>query len=166
MKEGRGDMTRFSWAPVLVVLVGSALGVIAWYSSARAAEPKPTIDPKILTYKLPDQIPWVKSRTSETAILAGDPAKPGIYVMLVKWLPHNMSRPHFHPNDRYITVISGTWWIGAGTKYDPDSTKPMQPGSFVTHLAGQPHYDGAKDTETVIEIVGMGPETSTNAEAK
>ena len=91
---------------------------------------------------------------------------PGLYVILVKWTPHHMSRPHFHPNDRYVTVISGTWWVGTGSKYDPDSTVPIPAGSFVTHTAKEIHYDGAKDGETVLEIVGMGPATSTPAEAK
>jgi long-subunit fatty acid transport protein len=65
-----------------------------------------------------------------------------------------------------VTVISGTWWVGTGSKYDPDSTVPIPAGSFVTHTAKEVHYDGAKDGETVLEIVGMGPATSTPAEAK
>ena len=77
-----------------------------------------------------------------------------------------MSRPHFHPNDRFITVISGTWWVGTGPKYDPETTKPMPPGSFVTHFGKQIHWDGAKDVECVLQIVGMGPATSTPAEQK
>jgi hypothetical protein len=24
------------------------------------------------------------------------------------------SRPHFHSNDRFITVLKGTWWVGTG----------------------------------------------------
>jgi hypothetical protein len=77
-----------------------------------------------------------------------------------------MSHPHFHPNDRFITVISGTWYVGTGSKYDPDSTTPIPAGSFVTHYGKQIHYDGAKDDEVTLEIVGMGPATSTPAEVK
>jgi hypothetical protein len=77
-----------------------------------------------------------------------------------------MSRPHFHANDRYITVLSGTWWVGTGAKYDPDSTVAIPAGSYVTHFAKQIHWDGAKDVECVLEIVGQGPATSTPAEKK
>jgi long-subunit fatty acid transport protein len=77
-----------------------------------------------------------------------------------------MSRPHFHPFDRYITVISGTWWVGTGTKYDPNTTVGMPAGSFVTHYAKGIHWDGAKDADCVIEIVGMGPATTTPAAQK
>jgi hypothetical protein len=56
--------------------------------------------------------------------------------------------------------------VGTGTKYDPDSTTPIPAGSFVTHYGKQIHYDGAKDEEVTLEIVGMGPATSTPAEVK
>jgi hypothetical protein len=94
----------------------------------------------------------------------GDASKPGLYVVLTKWTAHHNSRPHFHPNDRFITVLSGTWWVATGRKYDPDDMKPVPAGSFVTHYARQVHYDGAKDGDVVLEIVGMGPETATPAE--
>ena len=99
-------------------------------------------------------------------VLYGDPSKPGLYIVLTKWYPGHMSRPHFHPNDRFITVISGTWWVGSGTKFSPDDTVPMPAGSFVTHFGKQVHYDGAKDVETILRIVGEGPATSTRAEAQ
>jgi long-subunit fatty acid transport protein len=63
-------------------------------------------------------------------------------------------------------VISGTWWVGTGTKYDTDSTEPIPAGSFVVHTGKQVHYDGAKDGEVVLQILGMGPATSTPAEVK
>ena len=43
---------------------------------------------------------------------------------------------------------------------------PVPAGSYVTHFGKQIHWDGAKDEEVVLEIVGEGPATSTNAEAK
>jgi hypothetical protein len=124
------------------------------------------LNPKAITIQLPAEIKWNKGRGSESAVLVGDPSKPGLYVVLQKWLAHNNSRPHFHPNDRYITVISGTWWVATGPKYDFDSAKPVPAGSFVTHVGKEIHYDGAKDEDCVLQIVGMGPATSTNAEEK
>ena len=126
------------------------------------------LNPKALAYKKPDQIKWTEKGPNGPleAVLLGDPSKPGWYIIQVKWLPHRMSHPHFHPNDRFATVISGTWWVGTGPKFDPDGTTPMPPGSFVTHFGKQIHYDGAKDGDTVLEIVGEGPATATPAEDK
>ncbi len=141
-------------------------------ASARAAQtdaaPSVQLDPTHITYKLPAQIQWTgREGVAQTAVLVGDPMKSSaLYVELVKWFPHNMSHPHFHPNDRYITVLSGTWWVGTGSKFDPNQTVPMPAGSFVTDLAGKVHYDGAKDETAIIEIVGIGPATMTPAEEK
>jgi hypothetical protein len=140
----------------LAIMVMSAPGSIG-----TAAD----LDPKAIAIQLPAQIKWVKQGAgAESAVLVGDPSKPGLYVVLQKWLPHNNSRPHFHPNDRYITVISGTWWVNTGPNYDPDGMKPVPAGSFVTHFAKEVHYDGAKDGECILQIVGMGPATSTSAQ--
>ena len=132
------------------------------------APAKAELNPAAIMIQHSDQIKWVKNERAgnANASLAGDPNKPGIYVELTRWFPHHMSRPHFHPNDRYIYVISGTWWVGTGPVYDPDKTTPVPAGSYVTHYAKQIHWDGAKDEEVTLEIVGEGPATSTNAEQK
>ena len=142
---------------------GLGIALLAWFGTMQAGE----LNPAALAFKMPDQIKWVESpEGSATAVMHGNPDKPGLYVLLVKWHAHHMSHPHFHPNDRFITVISGTWWVGTGSKFDPDGTKPLPPGSFVQHFGKQIHYDGAKDGDTVLEIVGEGPATMIPAETK
>ena len=80
-------------------------------------------------FTAPDKIKWVKNAagTQETAVLSGDPDKAGPYVIRLRWLPGNMSRPHFHPNDRHFVVVEGTWWLGAGEKYDPRPHRTSRP---------------------------------------
>jgi hypothetical protein len=128
------------------------------------------VNPAAVTFKLPDQIQWKtdEARGVAQATLVGDPDKPGFYAVLTKWMKGNhFSRPHFHPNDRFIQVVSGTWWVGTGPKFDPDNlTVPMPAGSFVTHFAKGVHWDGAKDEDTVLLIMGEGPATATGAEQK
>jgi hypothetical protein len=123
------------------------------------------LNPAALVYKLPDQIPWgaVSAAGSQQAMVVGDPSKPGFYMVYNKWTKGNhFSRPHFHPNDRYIVVLQGTWWVGTGPKFDPEhGTVPMPAGSFVTHCGKQVHWDGAKDEDAVLLIMGEGPATST-----
>ncbi len=146
----------------------AALGLVGGALLASARPAPAELNPAAIKIQLPDQIKWDDdlARGEGTAVLAGDPTKPGIYVELVKWHAHHMSHPHFHPNDRFIYVISGTWWVGTGTKFDPDTTKPLPPGSFAQHFAKQVHWDGAKDEDTILEIVGEGPATATPAEVK
>jgi quercetin dioxygenase-like cupin family protein len=89
--------------------------------------------------------------------VTGDTSKSGIYVIRVKWPPNVMSLPHTHPEDRHVTVLSGTWWAGTGETFDPDLAEPMTAGSYMLHPAGMVHWDGAKSDDCVIEIVGYGP---------
>ncbi|MBV1798466.1 cupin domain-containing protein [Siccirubricoccus sp. G192] len=102
---------------------------------------------------------------NQQAVLLGDPSKPGPYIVMVRWLPGHMSRPHSHPNDRFIQVLSGTWWMGSGPRFDPENTVPVPAGTFVTHFGRQVHYDGAKAEPTTLLIMGEGPGTSTPAGA-
>src|SRR5271165_1298095 len=79
---------------ILLIAVAGAVAVVAM-GSARATD----LNPAAIKIQLPDQIKWVDDmkRGESSAILAGDPEMPGIYVELVKWHAHHMSRPHFHP---------------------------------------------------------------------
>ncbi|WP_246788294.1 cupin domain-containing protein [Bradyrhizobium sp. CCBAU 53421] len=142
------------------------LALACTLSVSSAAE----LNPAAVTYKLPDQIPWspVDARGAQNAVVVGDPSKPGFYMVYTKWTKGNhFSRPHFHPNDRYIVVLKGTWWVGSGPKFDPDhGTVAMPAGSFVTHFGKQVHWDGAKDEDAVLLIMGEGPATATEVEQK
>jgi hypothetical protein len=163
----RHSRAGFSIAFALLVVFRLALASAQDTGSKAGGVRANGLDPAAIAYKLPEQIQWKDDPIgAKMAVLQGDPSKPGLYVVLVKWTPHHMSHPHFHPNDRFITVISGTWWVGTGAKFDPESTVPLPAGTFVTHFGKQIHYDGAKDGEAVLEIVGEGPATATPAEIK
>ena len=162
----RMGMRRLSLA-ILITSVAFLVAAASLGSADMKAASRADLNPSMVTYLQPDRIEWTgRQGVAEQAVLMGDPTKPGWYIVLVKWYPHNFSHPHTHPNDRYATVISGTWWVGSGTKFDPDATVPMPAGSYVVDLAKQPHFDGAKDEPAVIEIVGQGPATNTPAEQK
>ena len=117
------------------------------------------LDPKAVLFTKPEDIKWVKNAagTQETATLFGDPTKEGPYVIRLRWLPGNMSQPHSHPNDRFFVVISGTWWLGSGDKFEPEKTVGVKAGTYVFHKAGEMHYDGAKNEVAEIMVWGMGP---------
>ena len=135
---------------------------------AAPASDSAELDRTAVEFTPASEIKWVRNAagTNEQAVLFGDPSKSGPYVVRLKWLPRNMSRPHFHPNDRFFVVLSGTWWMGTGDTFDPDSTVPAPAGSYVIHYGGKVHYDGAKGEETIIQVWGMGPATATPAEKR
>ena len=112
----------------------------------------------------PDDVKFPGGTGMQSVVISGDPNKPGLYVVRNLFPPGVMSRPHFHNQDRLVTVIKGTWWTATGPDgdiYNPDKTKPNPVGSFMKHPAGLHHYDGAKDEEVIVQIIGMGPVTTT-----
>jgi len=152
--EGKSSMrTSYPAAATLAVLALFA-------ASARGAPP----DPNVMSFKLPADLKWVESPAYpglKSAVVQGDPGKPGPYAVLNHFSRNSFSHPHFHPNDRYILVLKGTWWVGTGDKFDPATTTPLPAGSFAVHYAGKVHWDGAKDEECDLLIYGEGPATST-----
>lgn len=148
-------------AALTVVLAGVTLCPKA--NMAGAVE----LNPAALIYQAPDQLKWrdpLGVSGVNQAVLQGDPTKPGLYIVLNRFKPGNFSKPHFHPNDRFITVVKGTWWVATGNHQNKDNMVPMPTGSFVTHFAKQVHWDGAKDEEAWVLIVGDGPATLTLVE--
>ncbi len=146
----------------------AAFGIAVFSASLSAAfaqSDAPRPDPSHITFALPKDIPWKTSESMDQAVIFGDPAKPGIYGLLIRWKAGHFSRPHFHSADRYAYVISGTWWVSASDTYDLSKTYPMPAGSVVTDLAGKVHFDGAKNEEALLELVGMGPVTTTPFDA-
>ena len=157
---------RFHHVATQLALSAAAIVLALPQPAARAVE----LNPAAITIKLPDQIPWspVNAAGGQQAVLVGDPSKPGFYAVMVKWTKGNhFSHPHFHPHDRYITVLSGTWWVGTGDHFDPANNSVALPaGSFVVHTGKEVHWDGAKDADAVLLIVGEGPETPTSVAEK
>jgi quercetin dioxygenase-like cupin family protein len=101
---------------------------------------------------------------ANNVVLSGDPTKPGIYVVRNTFRAGRGSQPHFHSADRHITVIKGTWWVSLGPESDSgDRTKmiPIKEGGYVFHPANGHHFDGAKDEDVTVQIIGMGPVTTT-----
>jgi quercetin dioxygenase-like cupin family protein len=114
----------------------------------------------------------MQPEAAETAIgsgvqmtVYGDPSKPGLYAIRRRFKPGEMSMPHYHDQARLVTVIKGTWWSGEGDAFDPAKTVPMKPGSFMLHPAGLHHFDGAKNEEVIVQIIGMGPVKTIDVDA-
>lgn len=116
----------------------------------------------------PEQIHWQDmpdAQGAQIATIAGDPSGRGLYVQRVRFPPHVMDRPHWHPGDRHITVIKGTWYTGTGPSFDPAHAVPLKPGSYMFHPARALHWDGSNsDEEVIVQVMGLGPVETTAAD--
>jgi quercetin dioxygenase-like cupin family protein len=108
-----------------------------------------------------DKLTWTAAEGNklgvQTAVLEGDPAKPGFYLIINRFPPGVMSRPHTHPDERHVVVVKGTWYTGEGPNWTPEKTVGLKPGDYMRHPAGGVHWDGALDEEVLVAISGYGP---------
>ncbi|HWA20897.1 MAG TPA: heme-binding protein [Caulobacterales bacterium] len=144
-----------------------ALPIIATRVAARAAPAASAkLDPKQVMLTLPKDLKWTDTNGASSAPLFGDPSKPGFYGVLIKWPPGRHSKPHSHNHDRFAYVISGTWWKSTSSTLDMSTLVPIPAGSMVEDVANQIHWDGALDDTALIMLVGEGPLTTKQVDAK
>jgi quercetin dioxygenase-like cupin family protein len=93
---------------------------------------------------------------AKIAVLEGDPNKEGPFVFRVKVPDGYRVPPHTHPKTERITVISGTFNLGMGEKFDEKTTQAMPAGTYGYWEAGMKHFVWIKG-ETVVQFHGMGP---------
>lgn len=139
-----------------VVLIALAYGSIG--STAVQAQDLPgTVFGDIL----PEGIQWMPFSAFPPsvclAILVGNTSKPEPYVVRVKVPAGVRLMPHIHPEDRIYTVISGVFYIGLGTTFDPAKLTAYAPGSVVVLPGNTPHFHWARSGEYVTQVTAVGP---------
>jgi quercetin dioxygenase-like cupin family protein len=127
-------------------------------------------DPLTSARVTPGELIWKASPLgvgSKRADIVGDDKKAGVYVYRVHFPAGLKIRPHFHPDERVVTVISGTMLMGYGDKFDETAMKALPAGSAWTEPPKVPHYVWAKDGEVVIQVIGAnGPSAVTRVDEK
>ena len=108
-----------------------------------------------------DKLKWKEGppslpRGAMIAVLEGDPSKEGPFVFRIKLPDGYRIPPHTHPKTERVTVLSGTFNIGMGNKFDEKSAKAMPPGTYGHWAAGMEHFVWTKG-ETILQFHGMGP---------
>src|SRR6266850_7516399 len=142
------------------IIALSILALLAAVSAQESAK-KHQASSGGLAIHTPDQIKWKDGPASlpkgaRLAVLEGDPTKEGIFTMRLS-LPDGFKiQPHTHPAVEHVTVISGTFNLGMGDKFDQAATQAMPAGTFGFWPAGMKHFAWAKG-ETVLQVHGIGP---------
>jgi quercetin dioxygenase-like cupin family protein len=109
---------------------------------------------------MPDTLKWVEPGTlpgARLAVVQGDPSKEGLFVYRLKLPAGYKIPPHFHKASENVTVLTGTFWIGLGEKFDQGSGQELPVGGFVAIPPKHPHYAWAGAQETVVQVHGVGP---------
>jgi hypothetical protein len=109
----------------------------------------------------PEQIQWQDGPPSlpagaKFAILEGDPAKPGYFAMRLQLPDGYQIPPHWHPNVERLTVISGTFNLGMGERFDRSGTQTMPIGTYAFMPPHMEHFAWVNGP-TVVQLTTIGP---------
>jgi quercetin dioxygenase-like cupin family protein len=88
--------------------------------------------------------------------LEGNPTMKGLFSMRVSLPPGFRIMPHTHSQDEHVTVISGTYGLGIGDRFDVKMVREFPAGSFLRTTAGIKHFAYTR-TGCVIQMHGIGP---------
>lgn len=94
---------------------------------------------------------------AQCATIEGDKNAPNVLFTYRLKMPDKYKiSPHFHPADEHLTVISGTFKMGLGEKFDEKAMKSMVAGSFMVMPKGAPHF-ALTQGETILQVHAIGP---------
>lgn len=94
---------------------------------------------------------------AKSALLIGNPAKPGVFIVRLKFPPNYPIPAHTHPYTEVITVLSGQLGNGMGEKFDKSNGEILNAGDSFVLPAGHAHYVWTNDQETIVELIATGP---------
>ncbi len=109
-----------------------------------------------------EDIKWMDTEApfpkgAKTAVMQGDPSKPGIFTVRMK-APANYKVPaHWHSKDENLTVLSGTLYFGEGDNMKMQgAVHAIKAGGFHHVPAKTPHYVFTK-APVLLQVTGEGP---------
>jgi hypothetical protein len=147
-------MNRRTFVAAMVAVVGTA-GLVR--AQAPAAPQHVALLPAELTWgPAPPALP----PGAQMAVLSGDPGKPEPFTIRAKMPAGYKVMPHWHPTIENLTIVSGTFAVGMGEKFDEKALKALPAGSFASMPAEMRHYAMAQ-TAVEIQVHGTGPFTLT-----
>jgi quercetin dioxygenase-like cupin family protein len=130
------------------------LACIAYTANAAAqADTHSLMAPKDMKWgPAPPSLP----KGAKVTVLQGDPGKSGPFVLRLMTPGAYTIPPHWHSQDEQLTVISGTFYLGLGDKYDVKKATGLPAGGFHFLPAKEHHYAFSKGP-AVVQVSGNGP---------
>jgi len=117
-------------------------------------------DKKEVVGLTPEQVRWFTppyyKDGRQRAQIYGDSSHGGVWIDRVKIPAGGRVLAHTHPQDEFVTVIEGTWYLGEGERFDPAIIKGYPAGSFIVIPAGVAHFVAANDGGVTVQVSASG----------
>lgn len=108
-----------------------------------------------------DSLNWkeesILPKGAKSALLVGDPNKPGVFIVRLKFPPNYQIPAHTHPFTEVITVLKGKLGNGMGQKFDSSKGEILNVTDSFVLPDGHAHYVWTTNEEAVVELIATGP---------
>jgi len=112
------------------------------------------------TMVMPGDLTWTDVPSlpagAKLAVIEGPLNEAVPFTFRLKFPAHYQIPAHWHPAIEHVTVISGTFHMGAGDKLDRSMTKRLSAGSVAIMQPKTNHFAWT-DQETIVQVHGVGP---------
>jgi len=129
------------------------------FAAEQSTSPSAAADHHVLK---PGDLKWADAPPGlppggKMAVLNGDPTQAGAFTVRLKAPAGYKVMPHTHPTAERLTVISGTFKVGMGEKFEEGSMQKMTAGSYIVLPANMAHYAKGAGMDSVVQIDSEGP---------
>ena len=141
------------FAATLIVLLCVA-GLVFTSGAQTGSSAKHAFTPDAIPY---GPVPAFVPAGAQLAVLEGNPSAPtGDYTVRLKMPDGYRIAPHWHPQRENVTVISGTFKVGMGDRFDESKMGDFPAGSFA-YLDPNMHHYAMASGEVVVQVHGTSP---------
>jgi anti-sigma factor ChrR (cupin superfamily) len=108
----------------------------------------------------PDELKWSDVPSlppgAKVALIEGPMNQAVPFTVRLKFPDKYRIPPHFHPAVERVTVLSGTFHMGLGEKFDVTKGQALNAGGIAIMQAKTPHFAWTSG-ETIVQLHGTGP---------
>jgi len=110
---------------------------------------------------MPNDLKWqaVPSlpKGAQIAVIEGPMNEAVPFTIRLKFPANYRIPPHHHPAVERVTVLSGTFHMGVGEKFDDKKAHALPAGGVMIMQPKTPHFAFTSNAETVVQLHGTGP---------
>jgi hypothetical protein len=145
---------RNAYLTIMVVALLSGGGVLLTIGAQTTSSQKHTFTPDTIPY---GPAPAFVPPGAQLAVLEGNPgASSGDYTVRLKMPDGYRIPPHWHPQRENVTIISGTFKVGMGDRFEEGKMGSFPAGSFA-YLDPDMHHYAMASGPVVVQIHGTAP---------
>ena len=151
---GGNIMKRNSYLGLTFAGLLGAAGLVFTMGAHTASSEKHAFTPDAIPY---GPAPAFVAAGAQLAVIEGNPgASSGDYTVRLKMPDGYRIAPHWHPLRENVTVISGTFKVGMGDRFDVSAMAAFPAGSFA-YLDPDMHHYAMASGEVVVQVHGSAP---------